>query len=149
MENILKYLIHKEINFQKNGHDTFFQNRFDYASNLYSKDLKYHYSCVNSVEWSNSGEYMVSGKYIIFEPRLKIVLNINSVCTAGDDKRVLVWNVDRDLFDKVNGKIETMNAQHFSNVFTLAWDNEDKKIFSGGNDSQLIVHDVETYVLNI
>jgi len=38
-----------------------------------------------------------------------------------------------------------MNAHHFSNIFTIAWDNEDRKLFSGGNDSQLIVHDVETY----
>lgn len=38
-----------------------------------------------------------------------------------------------------------MNAQHHSNILTLSWDNEDKKIFSGGNDHQLIVHDAETY----
>jgi Ni,Fe-hydrogenase I small subunit len=37
-----------------------------------------------------------------------------------------------------------MKAQHNSNIFTLAWDNENEKIFSGANDHQVIVHDVRT-----
>ena len=39
-----------------------------------------------------------------------------------------------------------MKTQHNSNIFCLAWDNENKNIFSGGNDHQVIVHDVETFV---
>lgn len=40
-----------------------------------------------------------------------------------------------------------MKTQHNSNIFTLAWDNENKRIFSGANDHQVIVHDVEKLVL--
>ena len=39
-----------------------------------------------------------------------------------------------------------MKGQHNSNIFTLEFDNEDQKIFSGGNDHQVIVHDIKTYV---
>lgn len=63
---------------------------------------------------------------------------------AGDDKRVLIWNVNKDIFTSATTTKTVMNAQHHSNILTLSWDNEDKKIFSGGNDHQLIVHDAET-----
>jgi len=76
MENTLKYLINRELKFQRHGHDAFFQKRFDYASNLYSKDLKSHYGCVNSVEWSNSGEYMVSGKIFNMEALISLKLSL-------------------------------------------------------------------------
>lgn len=37
-----------------------------------------------------------------------------------------------------------LDTRHHSNIFTLAWGHGDRKLFSGGNDHQLIVHDVET-----
>ena len=42
-----------------------------------------------------------------------------------------------------------MQAEHGSNVFALALDSCNKKIFSAGNDDQVIVHDLERFVVNI
>ncbi len=66
---------------------------------------------------------------------------------GGDDKRILLWNVNNNIFSDCsnsNNNIITMKTQHNSNIFTIAFDNEDKKIFSGGNDHQVIVHDLQT-----
>lgn len=62
MQATFQYLIDRELRYEPRGRDSFFQRRFDYASNLYSKDLRAHYSCVNAVEFSNSCELMASGK---------------------------------------------------------------------------------------
>lgn len=64
---------------------------------------------------------------------------------AGDCKRVLLWSINDDVFSTEQEPIE-MKTQHNSNVFALAWDNENQKIFSGANDHQVIVHDVQTYI---
>lgn len=39
-----------------------------------------------------------------------------------------------------------MKNQHFSNIFCLSFNNDSTKIFSGGNDNAVIVHDANTYV---
>lgn len=38
-----------------------------------------------------------------------------------------------------------MKAQHISNIFCLGYDTNRTKIFSAGNDDQVIVHDLRTY----
>lgn len=38
-----------------------------------------------------------------------------------------------------------MKVQHISNIFCLGYDNSKTKIFSAGNDDQVIVHDLRTY----
>lgn len=48
------------------------------------------------------------------------------------------------MLSREGAAVAVLNTRHHSNIFTLAWDNEDRKLFSGGNDHQLIVHDVET-----
>lgn len=40
----------------------------------------------------------------------------------------------------------SMKNQHYSNIFCLGFNNDSTKIFSGGNDEAVIVHDVNTYV---
>lgn len=59
---------------------------------------------------------------------------------------MLIWSADRHVLSGSEwaGAAAVLNTRHHSNIFTLAWDNEDRKLFSGGNDHQLIVHDVET-----
>ena len=44
----------------------------EYTNKFYYKDLLGHYGCVNTVEFSNDGNLMISG---------------------GDDKRVLIWRL--------------------------------------------------------
>jgi hypothetical protein len=62
MENPVKYLIDSELASNKYSRNDFLQKRFNYASNLYSKDLKAHFSCVNAVEFSNNNmDYLISG----------------------------------------------------------------------------------------
>lgn len=39
----------------------------------------------------------------------------------------------------------SMKNHHYSNIFCLAFNNDSTKIFSGGNDDAVIVHDVKTY----
>ncbi|KAM3871187.1 DDB1- and CUL4-associated factor 5 [Diretmus argenteus] len=36
-----------------------------------------------------------------------------------------------------------LKGEHLSNIFCLAFDSSNKKVFSGGNDEQVILHDVE------
>lgn len=84
--------------------------------------MKAHYGCVNAIEFANNGgEWIVSG---------------------GDDRRVLLWNTEKALSGI--GNPISMKGEHNSNIFCLAFDNENKKIFSGGNDELVQVHDIES-----
>lgn len=58
---MIKHLIESELKNEKNSRGKYFQRQFDLASNLYSKDLKAHYSCVNAIEFSNSCEILATG----------------------------------------------------------------------------------------
>lgn len=91
-------------------------------SPFYRKDLRGHYGCVNAIEFSNDG-----GRWI---------------ASGGDDRRILLWDVEKALDSK--GSPAVMRGQHHSNIFCLAFDNSNTKIFSGGNDEQVIVHDVQS-----
>ncbi|XP_050454385.1 DDB1- and CUL4-associated factor 5 isoform X2 [Cataglyphis hispanica] len=95
--------------------------RFENSENLYRKDLLSHYGCVNAIEFSNQGDLLVSG---------------------GDDRRVLLWRVEQAI--QGMGKPIVMKAQHASNIFCLGYDSSKTKIFSAGNDDQVIVHDLRT-----
>lgn len=93
------------------------------AQNLFRKDLYSHYGCVNAIEFSHDGEWLVSG---------------------GDDRRILVWNIEKSL--NINASPITMKGEHGSNIFCLGFDNHRLKLFSAGNDEQVIVHDFATGV---
>ncbi|XP_018304933.1 DDB1- and CUL4-associated factor 5, partial [Mycetomoellerius zeteki] len=95
--------------------------RFANAENLYRKDLLSHYGCVNAIEFSNQGDLLVSG---------------------GDDRRVLLWRVEQAINNF--GRPTVMKSQHISNIFCLGYDSSKTKIFSAGNDDQVIVHDLRT-----
>ncbi|ESN91551.1 hypothetical protein HELRODRAFT_131009, partial [Helobdella robusta] len=89
---------------------------------LYRKNLKGHFGCVNAIEFSkNGGQFIASG---------------------GDDRRVLLWDVEKSL-NNVSRPV-AMREQHHSNIFCLEFDNENKKIISGGNDQLVIAHDIES-----
>ena len=130
MLNTINYLVESELHSsrRRSGRSDLYQRRFDNANNLYVKDLKAHYSCVNAIEFSSGAQsdYMISG---------------------GDDKRVLVWNVCEHMLSDNDSsrRPRELKTRHNSNIFALSWDNENKRVFSGGNDHQLMVHDVQTY----
>ncbi|XP_039492487.1 DDB1- and CUL4-associated factor 5 [Drosophila santomea] len=99
-----------------------FRERLSAAQNLYQRNLTGHYGCVNALEFSSGGQFLASG---------------------GDDKRVLLWNIDREVVSKL-GKPRSMNEKHASNIFCLGFDTQNSYIFSGGNDDLVIQHDLET-----
>ncbi|XP_069682679.1 DDB1- and CUL4-associated factor 5 isoform X2 [Periplaneta americana] len=119
--NPLGYLVKRQYNDRLNINKQLLRERLYSARNLYRKDLLAHYGCVNAIEFSNKGELLASG---------------------GDDRRVLIWNVEQAVHGV--GKPAAMRAQHISNIFCLGFDSTNSKIFSAGNDDQVIVHDAKT-----
>jgi len=119
--SISSFLRQRETGSRHQEHYKLLRHRLATGTIIYKKDLLQHYGCVNAVEFSNDGEYLLSG---------------------GDDRRVLLWKLDHAISD--HGPAVTMMAEHKSNIFCLGMDSNKTKIYSGGNDEQVIVHDVAT-----
>ncbi|KAF4528141.1 hypothetical protein B566_EDAN011157 [Ephemera danica] len=119
--NTIRYTIKRQYDDQYQLTKQFSRTKLDSAQSFYRKDLYAHFGCVNAIEFSNEGQLLVSG---------------------GDDRRVLVWRVE----DAIHGhyKPTAMRAQHISNIFCLGYNSTNTKIFSAGNDDQVIVHDAIT-----
>ena len=66
------------------------------------------------------------------------------VLVGGDDQRVLLWNISETLIDRNEPSPVAMKAKHNSNVFCLSFSHDKSKIFSGGNDDQVIVHNTHS-----
>jgi len=63
--------------------------------------------------------------------------------TGGDDRRVLLWDMNKAISGPtVSPKL--MEAEHLSNIFCLAFDSKNGKLFSAGNDEKVIVHNLAT-----
>uniref|UniRef100_A0A8C5QP28 DDB1 and CUL4 associated factor 5 n=1 Tax=Leptobrachium leishanense TaxID=445787 RepID=A0A8C5QP28_9ANUR len=62
--------------------------------------------------------------------------------TGGDDRRVLLWHVEQAIHTRASPL--QMKGEHHSNIFCLAFNSANTKVFSGGNDEQVILHDVES-----
>ncbi|GAB1867633.1 WD repeat-containing protein 22 [Camponotus japonicus] len=117
----LSYVLARQIDDRHDYCRRLVNARFENSENLYRKDLLSHYGCVNAIEFSNQGDLLVSG---------------------GDDRRVLLWRVEQAI--QGMGKPVVMKAQHASNIFCLGYDSSKTKIFSAGNDDQVIVHNLQT-----
>ncbi|XP_055990335.1 DDB1- and CUL4-associated factor 5 isoform X2 [Sorex fumeus] len=105
----------------------FQRRRLRGCRNLYKKDLLGHFGCVNAIEFSNNGgQWLVSG---------------------GDDRRVLLWHMEQAIHSRV--KPIQLKGEHHSNIFCLAFNSGNTKVFSGGNDEQVILHDVESETLDV
>lgn len=79
--------------------------------------------------------------------RKVITFKFLKILAGGDDRRVLLWNVQKALYDC--GKPIIMRSEHHSNIFCLSFDNSVRHIYSAGNDDQVILHDIQTLVLFI
>ncbi|RLW10260.1 hypothetical protein DV515_00002224 [Chloebia gouldiae] len=62
--------------------------------------------------------------------------------SGGDDRRVLLWHMEEAIHSRV--KPVQLKGEHHSNIFCLAFNSGNTKVFSGGNDEQVILHDVES-----
>ncbi|NP_001090592.1 DDB1 and CUL4 associated factor 5 L homeolog [Xenopus laevis] len=102
--------------------EDFQRRRLQACRNLYKKDLLGHYGCVNAIEFSNNGGHML--------------------VSGGDDRRVLLWHMEEAIHSKA--KPLQLKGEHHSNIFCLAFNSCNTRVFSGGNDEQVILHDVES-----
>lgn len=59
--NPLCYVVQRQYD-DKNIKNKLFSERLNIAKNLYRKDLLAHYGCVNAIEFSENGEFLISGK---------------------------------------------------------------------------------------
>ncbi|XP_014214692.1 DDB1- and CUL4-associated factor 5 [Copidosoma floridanum] len=119
--NPLGYILNRQIDHKINHCKRLVDARFLNSKNLFRKDLYAHFGCINAIEFSPEGDFLISG---------------------GDDKRVLLWKVEQAIQEV--GKPVVMKAQHMSNIFCLGYNCSKTKIFSAGNDDQVIVHDLQT-----
>lgn len=65
-----------------------------------------------------------------------------SLFAGGDDKRILLWSIAGAIHDR--GTPISMRTNHGSNIFCLTFDSQNEQIFSGGNDDQVLIHEVYT-----
>ncbi|CAF0772507.1 unnamed protein product [Rotaria sordida] len=100
----------------------YLQHRFDLYTNLYCQDGHAHSGCVNALDFSSDGIFLASG---------------------GDDKRVVIWNMTETLFNESNHLPTSLKATHLSNIFSIKFDNQNRRIISAGNDEQILIHDIE------
>lgn len=54
---------------------------------------------------------------------------------GGDDRRVLLWNIDKTLYHKEEPVI--MKGQHRSNIFCTVFDGGNRHLFSAGEEVKL------------
>ncbi len=111
------------------GRPALLRRRLRSARGLFAKDLFGHFGCVNALEFSPGGDLLLSG---------------------GDDHRVLLWSLSAAVGQEPGqdyakkGPFRVLKARHASNIFCLDFDAGVSRAFSGGNDEQVIVHDLET-----
>ncbi|XP_073689866.1 DDB1- and CUL4-associated factor 5 [Garra rufa] len=121
MRSAVGFLSRRTIVGQPQLKGDFQRRRLAGCSSLYKKDMLGHFGCVNAIEFSNNGgQWLVSG---------------------GDDRRVLLWHMEKAIHSRA--KPIKLKGEHLSNIFCLAFDSTNKRVFSGGNDEQVILHDVE------
>lgn len=121
MRSAVGFLFRRELSGQPLMKEDFQRRRLAGCTSLYKKDMLGHFGCVNAIEFSNNGgEWLVSG---------------------GDDRRVLLWHMEKAIHSR--SKPVKLKGEHLSNIFCLAFDSTNKKVFSGGNDEQVFLHDVE------
>ena len=95
------------------------------SQDLHCRDLIGHHSKkeVTVVEFSEDGSFFVSG---------------------GKDGGVLLWPTSKAIDDQWTPNPTVMKAKHHYKVICLALSSDNKRIFSGGKDNLLLIHDVET-----
>lgn len=95
-----------------------------YSKSLFSrKDLNGGKKAVKAVEFSDDGSWFASG---------------------GEDFRVLLWPTDKVNDLKWKSKAEEMETKHADAIYCLAVSPNNDRIFSGGRDDKLLIHDIDT-----
>lgn len=68
--------------------------------------------------------------------------------SGGDDRRVLLWHMEKAIHAR--SKPVKLKGEHLSNIFCLAFDSTNKKVFSGGKSKKnlnlsLLFHNSKIY----
>uniref|UniRef100_A0A3Q3KB90 Ddb1 and cul4 associated factor 5 n=1 Tax=Monopterus albus TaxID=43700 RepID=A0A3Q3KB90_MONAL len=114
MRSSVGFLSRRELSGQPLMKEEFQRRRLAGCTRLYKKDMLGHFGCVNAIEFSNNGgEWLVSG---------------------GDDRRVLLWHMEKAIHAR--SKPVKLKGEHLSNIFCLAFDSTNKKVFSGGKSKE-------------
>ncbi|MGH0149290.1 UNVERIFIED_CONTAM: hypothetical protein FKN15_018166 [Acipenser sinensis] len=109
MRSSVGFLSQRKINGHPLMKEEFQRRRLAGCTSLYKKDMLGHFGCVNAIEFSNNGgEWLVSG---------------------GDDRRVLLWHMEKAIHSRA--KPLKLKGEHLSNIFCLAFDSTNKRVFSG------------------
>lgn len=58
------------------------------------------------------------------------VIRTSVVSAGGDDRRVLLWHMEKAIHGR--SKPVKLKGEHRSNIFCLAFDSSNTKVFSGG-----------------
>ncbi|CAF2530487.1 unnamed protein product [Rotaria sp. Silwood2] len=116
--NLIHYLHDEALkcNQWNSNRSKYLQHRFDLHTKLYCQDGNAHSGCVNALDFSSDG---------------------------GDDKRVVIWNMAETLFNESNRMPTSLKATHLSNIFSIKFDHDNRRVISAGNDEQILVHDIE------
>ena len=93
---------------------------FEQSQLFRCRELEGHSGYINAVEFSEDGTLLISG---------------------GADKSIRLWSVNQSLTRGISSIMET---KHQSPVTSLAFSPDNKRIFSGGNDSKIFIHDART-----
>ena len=89
-----------------------------------SRDLLGHTQFINTMEFSGDGRFLVSD---------------------GTDKSVRLWSLSQGTEgDDSPPKVHQMITKHDNFVFCVAISSNNSRIFSGGADSKVLIHDAKT-----
>jgi WD40 repeat protein len=139
--NLCRHLRHRETGLRSvvgENESGWMCKRFVERGRIGHRDLVGHYGCVNAVEFSPDGMSLASG---------------------GDDKRLMVnksnlrfssfGSISLFTFQlwRVHEKIPkpvVLAGPHASNIFSIDFDPDGTKIYSGGNDECVILRDIES-----
>jgi WD repeat-containing protein 22 len=93
----------------------------DFSSAFSCRHVGYHYGQIEAIEFSNDGTMLASGGY---------------------DTILRLWPVSQAL-DKEIVPFQ-MEKRHNSIVLCLAIASDNSRLFSGGQDMKILIHDVQT-----
>ena len=84
------------------------------------QELSGHTASIFSMEFSDDGTLLISG---------------------GGDQTVRLWSIDQDL---VEWNSTAMETKHDNSVVCLAFSPDNQRIFSGGMDKGVLIHDTRS-----
>ena len=96
------------------------RRQFQSAQLFRFRDLTGHTDSINAIEFSDDGTLLISG---------------------GKDKTVQLWSLNQDRDEWNSNEMETT---HEGAVVCLAFASDTHRIFSGGLDQKILIHDVRS-----